>query len=132
MVTSVGALMSAEAKKSEREEVKLHHESSLLTIEKLSRLGALLQLQGTTNAFKTSIQAQMDQIAREMNEPTEAASPLHSPGQPPAPAGLIDISPISTPAPAGLVSPQGSARGASSAESSVAASPAGPGGFTGA
>jgi hypothetical protein len=43
-----------------------------------------------------SIQEEMDQIAMEMNEPTEAASPFHSPGQQPAPAGLTYISPISS------------------------------------
>jgi hypothetical protein len=106
---------------SQREEVKMSHEASLLNIEKMSRLGALLQLPGTTSAFKMSIQAQMEQIAREMSEPTEAVR--SSP-----PAGLLDISPGAPQAPAGLLSPQGSARGSSSAESSVAASPAGAGG----
>jgi hypothetical protein len=132
MFSSIGALMSAEAKKSQREEVKMSHEASLLNIKKMSRLGALLQLPGTTSAFKMSIQAQMEQIAREMSEPTEAASLLSSPGAPPAPAGLLDISPGAPHAPVGLLSPQGSARGTSSAESSVPASPAGVGGCAGA
>jgi hypothetical protein len=130
MFSSIGALMNAEAKRSQREEVKMSHEASLLNIEKMSRLGALLQLPGTTPAFKMSIQAQMEQIAKEMSEPTEAASPL---GEPPAPAGLTDISPAATPAPAtpapasapplpfsAMLSPQGSARSTSSTESSPA------------
>ena len=79
MFSSIGALMNAEAKRSQREEVKMSHEASLLNIEKMSRLGALLQLPGTTPAFKMSIQAQMEQIAKEMSEPTEAASPLGEP-----------------------------------------------------
>jgi hypothetical protein len=55
MFSSTGALMSAEAKKSQREEVKMSHEASLLNIEKMSRHGALLQLPGTTSAFKTPL-----------------------------------------------------------------------------
>ncbi len=53
MFSSIGALMSAEARKSQREEVKMRHEASLPNIENMSRLGALLQLPGTTSAFKT-------------------------------------------------------------------------------
>jgi hypothetical protein len=119
MFSSMGALMTAEAKKSQREEVKMSHEASLLNIEKLSRLGALLQLPGTTTAFKASIQAQMDHIAKEMNEPTEEVSSLV----------IITGTP---PVPTGLLSPQGSSRGTSSAEGSVAASPVSAGGFPGA
>jgi hypothetical protein len=102
----------------------MSHEASLLNIEKMSRLGALLQLPGTTPAFKMSIQAQMEQIAKEMSEPTEAAMPL---GEPPAQIGLTDISPAATPAQApapllqysAMLSTQGSARSTSSTESSA-------------
>jgi hypothetical protein len=123
MFSSIGALMSAEAKRSQREDVRMSHEASLLNIEKMSRLGALLRLQGTPPAFKMSIQAQMEQIAKEMSEPTEAASPL---GEPPSPAGLTDVSPAATPAPAptppysAVLSPQGSARSTFSTETSPA------------
>ncbi len=60
----------------------MDHEASLLNIEKVTRLGALLQMPGTTAQFKVTIQAQMEQIAKEMIEPKQAAPP-----QP------IDISP---------------------------------------
>ena len=98
MFSSIGALMDAEAKRSLREDVKLSHEASLLNIEKMSRLGALLQLPGTTPEFKKSIQAQMEQIAREMSEPAQGAPQL-------------DASPQS----AGILSPQSTARSSSSA-----------------
>jgi hypothetical protein len=92
MFASIGALMSAEAKKSERDQAKMGHEASLLNIEKVTRLGALLQMPGTTAEFKVTIQAQMEQIAKEMIEAKQAAPPQPidtSPGAPPAPAGLL-------------------------------------------
>jgi hypothetical protein len=52
MFSSIRVLISAEAKKSELEEAKMSHEGSILNIEKMSRLGVLLQLLGTTTAFK--------------------------------------------------------------------------------
>ncbi len=109
--------MGAEAKRSQREEVKMGLEASLLNIEKIGQLGALLQLLGSTPAFKKSIQALMEQIACEMSLPTEAAP-------------LLDTSPCAPPALAGFLSPQGSARSTSSSESSLAVSPSG--GFPGA
>jgi hypothetical protein len=42
--SSIGALMNAEAKRSQLEEVKMSHKASLLNIEKKSCLRALLQL----------------------------------------------------------------------------------------
>ena len=78
----------------------------------MSRLRALLQLPGTTPEFKKSIHAQMEQIAREMSEPTQAAPQL-------------DTSPCAAPVPAVLLSPAGPARSSSSAESSLAVSPSG-------
>ena len=69
----------------------MRNEASLLNIEKMSRLGALLQLPGTTPQFQKSIQAQMEQIAKEMEEqaaPPDAAASLASvlAGAPTAPA----------------------------------------------
>ena len=161
---------------SQREEVKMSHEASLLNIEKMSRLGALLQLPGTTSAFKTLLpRTDGSGVANRGRRapsrcpasswPSSAATgrtstcwPRRSAcsrtlgprrarrgrcgrpsargtacggGAPPRapPAGFLNI-PLQ--APAGLLSPQGSARASSSAESLVAASPAGAGGCAGA
>ncbi len=57
--------MSAEAKRSQSDEMKMSHEASVLHIEKMTLLGALLQLPGTTPKFQKSIRAQMEQVAKE-------------------------------------------------------------------
>ena len=51
MFSSIGALMNAEAKRQKSNEVKMHHEATLLNIEKIQPFGALLQLPGTTPQF---------------------------------------------------------------------------------
>jgi hypothetical protein len=60
----------------------MSHKASLLNIEKKSHLRALLQLPGTTPEFKKSIQAQIEQIAREMSEPTQPTELAEPPGTP--------------------------------------------------
>lgn len=105
MFSSIGALMSVEAKRADREDTKAKHEVDLVNIEKMARLGSLLQLPGTTAQFKKSIQEQMEKLAAsDITE--EAAPPLDS-------------------SPAGILSPQGPARSISSATSSLSASPSG-------
>jgi hypothetical protein len=69
--------MSAEAKKSQREEVKMRHEASLPNIEKMSRLGALLQLPGTTSAFKSPLpRTNGSGVANRGRRAPSAASPI--------------------------------------------------------
>ena len=52
MFASIGALICAEDMRLESEEVMMRQKASILDIEKMSKLGALLQSPGTTLQFQ--------------------------------------------------------------------------------
>ena len=65
LLNSIGQFLQQDVHNSHVQSIKTFQEVKLLTLEELKRLGDLYKMKGTSEAFKSSIQKQMEKVASE-------------------------------------------------------------------